>query len=458
MYRNMNKKVLIIRTEERPKKTTIATILNTGYSTDLVGTDIEIVPYAILKNSSVTHDGIFYFSYEVKINSNVIQFNKIVIEIVSGSSSFIDYLIFEKDNTGNEYLVAMIEETKTDDTESRNAVYQRASKFIYANLFYPEVPKYMLYIDEPQDKKKPSDTAIFGTKLLKTIGVKILGKNDFYKNLTPFFSVDEIINFKNNMRRPCPTNTPILITKLENGYVISGTLSKPQRKGNIEHDPNIGALTLIAAAIRVFDNDSPIWITEHKVSQNYIDRVNGNKFLFIASALRIILDTLNYNYLNYYLKEDYWHLEVSSEKVTTIFLHILLEGYGANLIYENHAGCERGYFYAKNKEAIQVCKSVAIPDLIMEIYPGRVLLIEGKKIERLSNGLKELENYDKFENEYINLHYPGAIVERWVTTFGGNLDTLPHPKVLIHINNDGRIFISEIFRTHLEELKRKAFI
>lgn len=432
---------LTIRTEERPKKSTLVTILNTLYQTYLNEDNISIIPIANINGS-------FSFKYNIITTIPILNFNEIRLELVSGSSSFIDYLIFEEDGYGRENLVAMIEETKTDDSESRNTgVYQRASKFVYADLFYPTVRKYMLYISEGNRNRRPSETAQFGTKLLKTIGVNIVGKNDYYNNLSSFNSVDEIIDFKNNMRRPPAGNTPILITKGINSYFISGILSKPKEEGNIAHDPNIGALTLISAGIRKFDTTSPIYITSHFVSQRYIENAFGNKFLYIANHLNIILSELTYNPQSFINTDSYYHLENSSEKVTTIFLHIILENIGARLIYENHAGCERGYFHKANGEEIALPKKVNsqilyIPDLIMQLPTGKVLVIEGKKLSTLSRGIAELNNYNLIEDYYIKPDYNNPLIERWVTTFGGNIDGIPHEKVLIHINDDGRIFIN----------------
>lgn len=437
---------VIIRTEERPKRSTVAKVLNTVYSSTLGEHDIIIIP-------ECTPDGRFSFLYSVQTRVSILGISEIKLQIVSGSSSFIDYLIFEVNDFGVEYLKAMIEETKTDDSESRNTgVYQRASKFVYANLLYPNVPKYMLYISESDSEKMPSETAQFGSKLLKTIGVIIKGKNSCYDKLPPFESVDEIIDFKNNMRRPPAGNTPILIKKgydnySRESYFISGILSKPKLAGNIAHDPNIGALTLISAGIRGFDRNRPIYITDHCVSQNYINNISGNKFLYIANHLNIALYGLRYNPNIFINSNPYYHQEDSSEKVTTIFLHIVLENMGARLIYENHAGCERGYFHCANGVEIALpkevnCQKLYIPDLVMQLPFGKVLLIEGKKLSTLYKGIEELNNYGLIENNYINQSYDFPIIERWVTTFGGNIDGIPHEKVLIHINNDGRIFVN----------------
>lgn len=436
---------LIIRTEERPKKTTLVEVLKIIFSqknynpTNFNENNIIIAP---LFNGEL-------FTFKYKVYTNLPIKINIILEIVSGNSSFIDYLIFEEiDN--QEFLIAMIEETKTDDSESRNTgVYQRASKFVYANTFqdFQNINKYMLYTSENEFEREPSDTAIFGTKLLKTIGVTIVGKNNYYNQLTCFYSIDDIIDFKNNMRRPPLGNTPILITKSEAAYFISGILSKPTLQGNIAHDPNIGALTLISAALRKLDPITPIYITNHCVSQDYIDRALGNKFLYIASYLNIYLDGLDYNPKKFFnTDKNYWYIENSSEKITTIFLHIVLECIGSKLIYENHAGCERGYFHLVNGLNTALPKRVNnkilyIPDLIMQLPLRNILLIEGKKLITLNLGIKELQNYTLLEECYLREY--NSPIERWVTTFGGNLSSIPRPEVLLHINYDGRIFINE---------------
>ena len=107
-----------------------------------------------------------------------------------------------------------IEETKTSDEESRNTgVYQRGSKFVYINAYYKNIKLYMLYNEElgGREDKRPSDTSIFGTNILLTLGVNIVGKDTsrwFYR----FNGLDELINFKNNMRQPPANNVPIIIT------------------------------------------------------------------------------------------------------------------------------------------------------------------------------------------------------------------------------------------------------
>lgn len=464
--------MLIIRTEERPKVTTLKEVLNI-YLSSFKDSPILFNEIDKLSITPVFKNKLFTFDYQIQIyNDRIIKIldqDTISLKIVSGSSSFIDFLLFENDN-----LVAMIEETKTDDGESRNTgVYQRASKFVYANILFPNVKKFILYTSQFDGNNRPSDTAIFGSKLLKTIGVHIVGKNSHYNLLTPFNNVQEIVDFKWNMRRPPAGNTPVLITvdsswdttlqQYEGGIFISGILSKPNIAGNIAHDPNIGCLTLISHAIRHLNCNLPILITHHGVSQNYIDRNRSNKFLYIAASLNVYLYGLDYeppsyNYIA--LKISYFSDSVNSEKITTIFTHLLLEHSGlGSLIYENHAGCERGYFYASNRTAITLPKRVNnqqlyIPDLIIRLNSGLVLNIEGKKISTLQAGLSDILNYNLIENEYIKPNY-GTNIQRWVTTYGSHVDSIPHPQVLLHINSTGEILLNPKAPPELKQVLSK---
>jgi len=76
------------------------------------------------------------------------KIERVFMKSVSGFSSFVDFLIFyqEKQPTQKDIPLYAIEETKTDDKESRNTgVYQRASKFVFLENYYPNVKKIMLY-------------------------------------------------------------------------------------------------------------------------------------------------------------------------------------------------------------------------------------------------------------------------------------------------------------------------
>ncbi|MDR3306953.1 MAG: hypothetical protein LBS61_04720 [Endomicrobium sp.] len=143
-------------------------------------------------------NGKFSFTYEL-IGFRCNKVDKIFIKTGSRHSSFVDFLVFfqNKEPTIKDTPIYAIEETKSDDSESRNTgVYQRCSKFVFLHYYYPNVKMVMLYNLQIEQKKKPTDTNIFGTRLLLTLGVEILGKKLDPEIFTPFSLIKEIIDFK----------------------------------------------------------------------------------------------------------------------------------------------------------------------------------------------------------------------------------------------------------------------
>lgn len=308
----------------------------------------------------------------------------------------------------------------------------------------------MLYNEEleAREDKKPSDTSVFGTNILLTLGVTIVGKNTS-KWFKPFTSLDELIRFKAGMRQPPAGNVPIAITKYPDRIEISGRLSKPADAGNIGHDPNIGALSMISKCIRTLGWDKDIVITLHGVEQSYVNKTRGkNKFLYICHILGLKLQGITMP-TRVELPELYWHYEMSSEKMTSILLHVLGMYHGLYGVYENHAGCERGYFRTKSGQLVTLPKkdshgiNLYLPDVVLyDAATNYVVLVEGKKLSTLSNGLKEIQYYDSIENEYIKPNYPNAQILKCVSIFGGNQKNYLHKDVLIYMNESGEIYIN----------------
>lgn len=128
------------------------------------------------------------------------------------------------------------------------------------------------------------------------------------------------------MKLPPRGNIPILIKKLENKITISGRLEKG---GSLSHDPNIGALSLISATLRVLGYVGNIEITSHNLSQNQVGR--SNKFVSIANLLGISIENIE---LPATLNNDsYWHYETQGEKIAIIFLHLVVEEFTTLQIY-----------------------------------------------------------------------------------------------------------------------------
>lgn len=242
---------LWLLTEERPKPSVVHQIVDM-YCKDFgdritVHNEIKIKPIIV--------DGVFKFVYKVE-GLAVAGAADIFIKTVSGSSSFLDFLFFKQENaptagSSEDNLIMAIEETKTSDDESRNTgVYQRGAKFVYIPPYYQNVKLYMLYNEElgTREEKKPSDTSVFGTNILLTLGVTIA------------------------------------ITKYADRIEISGRLAKPADAGNIGHDPNIGALSMIAACIRRLGWDKNIVVTLHGATQSYVDHTRGKISSYISAV------------------------------------------------------------------------------------------------------------------------------------------------------------------------------
>lgn len=439
---------LWILTEERPKHDVLKTIFTyfaKDHNCGFFGDNIRIIP--ILNASKC-----FSFTYEV-IGFKCAKVDHVFIKTVSGSSSFTDFLIFYQEHqpTINDQPIYAIEETKTDDKESRNTgVFQRCSKFVFIQNYYPDAKKIMLYALQVGQKDEPTETYIFGTRLLLTMGVEILGKVLDPKIFRPFNSVDDVITAKNKMRRPPKGNVPILLTKTANKIQISGRLFK---SGGLSHDPNIGALSIIAATLRKLGWTQEIEITQHGLEQKHVGTTN--KFIQIANKLNISLEGLYVPHAT--LPTNYWHYEKKGEKLGTIFIHLVVESFANGYsIFENHAGCEKGYFQTSHGEHIPLAKYtdrdaykagdkdkiVFIPDLVLlDIDEKEAITIEGKKYEFRQNGIEELNNYDSFDNMYLKPHYGSYKIIRTVVLYGSQMDRITEVQVGFLLNENGKLIL-----------------
>ncbi len=400
--KNMTNNLWIL-TEERPKIEVLRTIFQkfaNDYGLAVFVDTIRIFP--ILRINKFT------FTYEVT-GFRCNKVDKVYIKIISGNSSFTDFLIFyqKKEPTLKDEPIYAIEETKTDDKESRNTgVYQRCTKFVFIQSYYPNVKKIMLYNLQIEQKAIPTSTYIFGTRLLITLGVEILGKTLDEKVFIPFQSIDEIIDLKNKMRKAPKGNVPILLTKSKSKIEVSGRLFK---SGGLSHDPNIGALSIICAVLRQLGWKHKLEITHHGLSQNHVGKTN--KFIQIANKLSISLHGLTVP--KCLMNSVYWKYDTNGEKLGTIFVHTVVENFtNGHSIFENHAGCEKGYFIPLEGAPIPLGKYsnrekykagdkqqiIHIPDLILlDLSRKEIINVEGKIYAFRKNGISELCNYDYIE-------------------------------------------------------------
>jgi hypothetical protein len=453
---------LWILTEERPKKDVLGIILwkfFKDYSFAGFIDSIRILP--LLKDDKFT------FVYEV-VGFQCNKINKVFLKTVSGNSSFTDFLVFYQNSepTITDTPIYAIEETKTDDKESRNTgVYQRCSKFVFIEQYYPNIRKIMLYNLQVVQKDKPTETYIFGTRLLLALGVEILGKDLDNKTFQPFKSVDKIIESKTKMRKAHKGNVPILLTKYADKIEISGRLFK---SGGLSHDPNIGALSIISAVLRKLGWQKRIVITKHGLLQNHVGKTN--KFIQIANVLNIELSGLMIPKTP--LTKDYWKYDTDGEKLGTIFIHLVVdsftEGYS---IFENHAGCERGYFITSDGTCIALAKYknktkykkgdktqiISIPDLVLiDFGRSEIINIEGKKYQFRKQGIEELKTYTTIEKNYIKKYYPKFKITRTVVLYGSRENKIIEIEIGFLLNEMGELILGikapKLFRDAIRNL------
>lgn len=454
---------LYILTEERPKQEVLHTIITRFLQDKKFCAFIDM-----LKILPIVKENCFTFGYEILgVSCNGLK--KIYVKIVSGTSSFVDYLVFFQENepTPKDIPLYAIEETKTNDSESRNTgVYQRITKFVYINNFYPQTTKIMLY-NLKTDLKKPTQTSIFGTRILRTLGVEIMGKNFEENNeiLQAFESVEELIAYKKSMKKPPKNNVPLNIHKTENVICISARLFKANA---LAHDPNIRAVSGICAALRVLKFKGKLTITHHGLEQKHLGK--NNKFIQIANVLNIDLCGLDIPKVD--LAKEYWHYETKGEKLATIFIHLVVEHFSrGQTIFENHAGCEKSYFLTADGDYIALQKyedkqsykqgnknaKLFIPDLIL-LDPDNfeIINIEGKKYCNKQQGIKELNNYDFIETEYIFKHYKDYKIIRTLVLYGSLCEEIIDIEVGFLLNEKGKMILGikapKIFTQSLENL------
>jgi hypothetical protein len=240
------------------------------------------------------------------------------------------------------------------------------------------------------------------------------------------------------------------------------------KSGSLSHDPNIGALSIISAVLRKLGWKDEIVITQHGLAQKHVGKTN--KFVQIANKLNIGLKGLNVPQAS--LPKDYWHYDMKGEKLGTIFIHIVVENFTESYsVFENHAGCEKGYFQTSTGEHIPLAKYtdrekykagdkdqiVFIPDLVLlDIKETEAITIEGKKYEYRQNGINELAGYDAFDNLYLKKYYPQYTIVRTVVLYGSQEEKIAEIQVGFLLNQNGKLVLGikapKLFKRAIQNL------
>jgi hypothetical protein len=82
---------------------------------------------------------------------------------------------------------------------------------------------------------------------------------------------------------------------------------------------------------------------------------------------------------------------------------------------------------------------IHIPDLVIADFERLTIInIEGKKEENVQQGIKELDNFDAFENLYVKKYYSEyKTILRTVVLYGSNKEEIEQIEVSFMLNNKG---------------------
>lgn len=440
-----------ILTEERPKIDVVKTILEKLQNDENIKMRLDS-----LKILPVFEKSIFQFKYFVEGCDT----QTIIMMVEENNGSFLDHIIFHQDSKPDKYSVPIysIEETKTTPSESRNvAVYQRLTKFVFVDMF--EKMKYskkiMLYNLRTSHNTIPP-TAKFGMRVIKSLGIEVIGYDLTDGSFLKFKDLDDLITSKNAIATKRADNTPITMKKIDTNTVhITGKLEK---SGKLGHDPNIGAVTGMSKLIALLDPKiNKIIIKNHGLHQNRIGK--NNKFFKIANDLGIELEGISIP--RTVIDDMYWKYSNSGEKIVSILFHLILEYNNISIIYDNHAGCEQGYFICPNQNLEQIKKTTSKPDIIF-LHEKIIYLIEAEKSENIFKdgmGISQLDKFDSVESEYCS-KYNNYSFERYVVGYGDKIsqDTLDNNvKILFQLRPDGAIMFSKHCKKWIKDVIKSVY-
>ena len=157
------------------------------------------------------------------------------------------------------------------------------------------------------------------------------------------------------------------------------------------------------------------------------------------------IDLLGIKKQNYSIPLNYWKYDNRTEKVATILLHMLIAGNkNFHLIYENHAGSERGYFYDKLNAIITIPKkhlnsNINLPDFVFaDLESKSIFMCEGEMKGNENKGLEQIKHFHLFENLYLKKHYNDFSIKKFLIISNGNSGEIMN-ETLFQVNGDGSL-------------------
>ena len=461
---------LWIFTEERPKIETIEIILDEFIKDSNKKSEkssIEIKP--------IFEDGKFGFLYEI-LGITIGDVGKIYLRVVSGTGSFVDYLVYLEKNypdVKNDTPEYVIEETKTTPAESRDLHYQRITKFAILN-FYPKIrdaKRLFIYSIKTCFCTVPN-SFVMAARMLKNMDVKILGLEDTVididnKNYNKFDTLKEMSEFKNSFaKKKGKKDVPQRIDIISKDEIeVSARLQKGTDQKSWS-DPGIGFVSAVCFVIKdVFKFPGKIKFKNHRFTATPFTKRSKNKLAKLISELGVENFKLKHKPKDWDFPKvdpsEKYFKKTKGEKLVSILLHLVIDfTKTAQIIYENHAGCEQGYFDTNLSQSEKYKSLLKVgtkkPDLIIiDHKTKKIFILEAEKSENIKNGIKQLKGFINVEKDYCKKYYPGYKCERYVILYGKHDNA---PEVIFTLTTEGEIICSkncpQIIKDAVDKIKK----
>lgn len=357
-------------------------------------------------------------TYEVSgVTSNM--HDKVFIIIAKGNGSFIDILLYDEPtsidlNKKSPKIACEVTKNLPNGKESNNMTSQRLSKWATIRnnpLFVSTRKMYLIDYKRQIKKSEVNNSNDKGFAIMSAYGVEIFFKSvedTKCVNYIPSAKISKLSDLSHSGR----TNKVIIN---QSDVVIETNLYKNKTKKSGYHDPNTGWLTGIVGAIRLFDKNISITIKSNRPTGEVLGQNKLSKVLNEANA-KMKYGSLTVSAPKQTNKKAYWTPETVGEKLGSISLEFDLRNQGKQVIFSNHAGCEKSFVKTKSNSLEQSQKGRGIPDIVY-LDNGKLIAVEAEKHKNYQGGLKQVrqkEFKDWILREFSS--YDGYEVEVYIST------------------------------------------
>lgn len=345
--------------------------------------------------------------------------NKFYIVIAKGNGSFVDVLLYDEEtlvdlNKKKPKIACEITKNLPSSKESGNMTTQRLSKWatIASDRLFDDAKKIYLIDYKTQitskEVNKSNDTSF---AIMKVYEVEILFKKIGSTAVTRYIprkKINCLKDFEHNGRSNKLNIENNVVTMQTNFYN-----NKSTKSGN--HDPNIGWVSGVVGAIRLFDNNIAIKVVSNRPPQEILGTNKLSKVLRENEAKIEYGDNL-FEAPIQNRKKEYWTPETTGEKLSSISMEYGLRNVDKQVIFSNHAGCEKSFVLTRTGTYEQPKGGAGLPDLVY-IDNNQLIVVEAERHVNYEGGLKQVHK-EQFK-EWIKRElcsYRGMTVEVFLST------------------------------------------